>query len=63
MCVSSPEKTGVNLLLWYLGPAALLLALTGGFLYVRSRKNAPEGPARSALSAEEEKRLSELMGE
>ncbi|WP_417807273.1 cytochrome c-type biogenesis protein CcmH [Thioclava sp.] len=58
-----PEKSGANLLLWYLGPGALLLALIGGFFYVRSRRNASEGPASPALSSDEQARLKELMGE
>ncbi|KEO53059.1 cytochrome c-type biogenesis protein [Thioclava pacifica] len=58
-----PEKTGANLLLWYLGPGALIVALIGGFFYVRSRRNASEGPAAPALSEDEQKRLNELMGE
>lgn len=58
-----PEKTGANLLLWYLGPGALILALIGGFFYVRSRRNASEGPAAPALSEDEQKRLNELMGD
>ena len=58
-----PEKNGANLLLWYLGPGALLLALIGGFFYVRSRRNAAEGPAAPALSGDEQARLKELMGE
>jgi cytochrome c-type biogenesis protein CcmH len=58
-----PEKTGANLLLWYLGPGALFLALIGGFFYIRSRRNASEGPAAPALSSDEQARLKELMGE
>ncbi|OWY14497.1 cytochrome C biogenesis protein CcdA [Thioclava sp. F34-6] len=58
-----PEKRGANLLLWYLGPAALIVALIGGFFYVRSRRVASEGPAQPDLSDEERKRLEELMGE
>ncbi|KFE35954.1 cytochrome c-type biogenesis protein [Thioclava atlantica] len=58
-----PEKKGANLLLWYLGPGVLILALIGGFFYVRARRSAPETPTGPALSAEEEKRLKELMGE
>ncbi|QPZ92390.1 cytochrome c-type biogenesis protein [Thioclava electrotropha] len=58
-----PEKRGANLLLWYLGPGALIVALIGGFFYVRSRRAASEGPAQPDLSDDERKRLNELMGE
>ncbi|OWY03226.1 cytochrome c-type biogenesis protein [Thioclava sp. IC9] len=58
-----PEKRGANLLLWYLGPATLIVALIGGFFYVRSRRVVSDGPAQPDLSDEERKRLEELMGE
>ena len=34
-----PEKTGANLVLWYLGPAALIVALGGALIYLRSRRD------------------------
>ncbi|OCX61007.1 cytochrome C biogenesis protein CcdA [Thioclava sp. SK-1] len=55
-----PEKTGANLLLWYLGPAVLILALISGFIYLRGRSRSP-GPQIEQLSQEEEDRLRELM--
>ncbi|MDF1620903.1 cytochrome c-type biogenesis protein [Pseudothioclava nitratireducens] len=55
-----PEKTGANLILYWLGPVALLVALAGGVVYLRGRRRAAE-PAGPALSAEEEARLKELL--
>lgn len=55
-----PEKTGANLILYYTGPIALLLALGGVFVWMRTRRKDEAAPA-AALSAEEEKRLKELM--
>lgn len=57
-----PERSGANLILYYAGPVAFLLALIGAFFYLRGRKRAPEAPLGPALSAEEERRLKELMG-
>ncbi len=56
-----PERNGANLILYYAGPAAFVLALIGAFIYLRGRRNAPEPPTGPALSPEEQKRLSELM--
>ena len=57
-----PERTGANLILYYAGPVAFGLALIGAFVYLRGRKRAPEPQIGPALSADEEKRLHELMG-
>lgn len=57
-----PEKTGANLILYYAGPAAFVLALIGAFAYLRGRRRAPEAPVGPALTEAEEKRLRELMG-
>ncbi len=54
-----PTLTGANLFLWIAGPVLLLVALGGGVLYIRRRTAAPE-PA-SALSAEEEARLKQIL--
>ncbi|MCV2880176.1 cytochrome c-type biogenesis protein CcmH [Sedimentimonas flavescens] len=54
-----PEKTGANLILYYLGPVALLIAMGGAFVYLRGRRR-EDGPG-PGLSAEEEARLKELM--
>lgn len=55
-----PEKTGANLILYYTGPIALLIALGGVFFWMRGRRKEEASPA-TALSAEEEARLKELM--
>ncbi|PCD75654.1 cytochrome c-type biogenesis protein [Pseudothioclava arenosa] len=57
-----PEKTGANLILYYLGPVALLIAGIGGFIYLRRRGSAVEA-APQALDAEEERRLKELLAD
>lgn len=55
-----PEKTGANLVLWYLGPAVLLIALGGALVYLRNRRRDLNAPMVK-LSAAEEARLKELM--
>ncbi|MFC5736910.1 cytochrome c-type biogenesis protein [Sinirhodobacter huangdaonensis] len=55
-----PEKTGANLILYWTGPAVLLVALGGAFVWIRRRRR-EEPPAAKALSPEEEARLKELM--
>lgn len=55
-----PEKTGANLILYWTGPAVLLVALCGAFVWIRRRRR-EEPPAAKALSPEEEARLKELM--
>ncbi len=57
-----PEKTGANLVLWYLGPAALIVALGGALIYLRSRRRDLNTPV-AGLSADEEARLNELLGD
>ncbi|MEM1235427.1 MAG: cytochrome c-type biogenesis protein [Pseudomonadota bacterium] len=52
-----PSTEGANLLLWLLGPAALVLAV-GGVLIGRRR-----GAAEAPLSAEEEAALAALLAE
>lgn len=54
-----PTTRGANLLLWVAGPSLLIVALGGALVYLRRRQNAPQP---EALSAEEEARLSELLG-
>ena len=56
-----PTATGANVLLWWAGPALLLIAALGGGIYLRRRARAEE-PA-VGLSDEEEARLAELMRE
>lgn len=55
-----PEKTGANLILYWTGPAVLLVALGGAFVWIRRRRR-EEPAAAKALSPEEEARLKELM--
>ena len=55
-----PEKTGANLILYYAGPAVLLIALGGAFVYLRGRRTGSEAPVE-ALSEEEKARIDELM--
>ena len=54
-----PERRGANLILYWIGPAVLVVALGGIFLWLRGRRR-EEDPA-PALSAEEEARLRELL--
>lgn len=55
-----PTTDGVNMLLWISAPALFLIALISSGLYLRQRAATPE-TARDQLSAEEEKRLRELL--
>lgn len=54
----NPRRTGVNLVLWFAGPVALILAV-GYALLVRRRRPAPV----QDLSPEERARLRELLDE
>ncbi len=54
----SPPATGSTLILWFAGPAALLLGAGLAFAYARGRKSAP---ADSALSEAEEARVREIL--
>jgi cytochrome c-type biogenesis protein CcmH len=58
----TPRANGANLLLWLSGPALLLLGAGIGFAYVRGRRGAA-GRESEALSAEEARRLKEILGE
>lgn len=53
-----PLKTGSNIVLWAAGPLMLLVGLGLGVFFIRRRRVPAEG-----LSAEEEKRLSEILGD
>ncbi len=55
-----PTATGSNLALWLAGPAMLILGAGVAVAYLR-RRSAPEAP--DALSADEQQRLKELMGD
>ncbi len=56
----NPTTTGANLILWIAGPSALLVGLIGAGLYMRRRRSAPEVVV-PPLSADEEKRLTEIL--
>ncbi|GAA5069304.1 cytochrome c-type biogenesis protein CcmH [Roseibacterium beibuensis] len=57
-----PTFGGANILLWWAGPLLLLIGLGLAIGYLRRRSRA-EAPTESALSAEEEARLKEIMGD
>ena len=57
-----PNTSGANWLLWAAGPAMLLIAGGMGVLYLRGRARAP-ARAAAPLSAEEEARLRDILGE
>ncbi|MFN7002980.1 MAG: cytochrome c-type biogenesis protein CcmH [Roseinatronobacter sp.] len=57
-----PTTDGANILLWIAAPVLFLIALLSAGLYLRQRARAPE-PVNDRLSAEEEKRLRELLKE
>lgn len=57
-----PTATGSNLVLYVAGPAMLALGLLVAGFYIRSRRGR-EAPGAAALSAEEQARLKQIMGE
>nr|WP_074221474.1 cytochrome c-type biogenesis protein [Rhodovulum sp. ES.010] len=57
-----PMMTGTNVVLYAAGPAMLLLGLGVGLVYIRSRRGR-DAASSAALSAEEETRLKEIMGD
>ena len=56
----NPTSKGANLILWIAGPFMLVLGGGMAFAYVRRRRGLNE-PTAEALSAEEEKRLAEIL--
>lgn len=54
-----PERRGANLILYWIGPAVLVVALGGVLLWLRGRRREDDGAP--GLSAEEEARLKELL--
>lgn len=54
----NPKVEGANILLWLAAPLMLILAGGVAFVTIRGRANAP---AAEALSADEQKRLDEIM--
>lgn len=57
-----PRATGANLILWLAGPGMAVVGLGIGFAFIRSRRRSAE-PAPEALSEDERKRLSEILGD
>ncbi|MEI4487315.1 cytochrome c-type biogenesis protein [Frigidibacter sp. MR17.14] len=54
-----PVASGGNLILWYAGPAMLVLGLGIGFAFIRSRRRAE--PPADELSEAEKARLAEIL--
>ncbi|KQB12797.1 cytochrome c-type biogenesis protein [Rhodobacter capsulatus] len=54
-----PEHSGANLILYWIGPAVLVVALGGIFLWLRGRRR--DEDLAPVLSAEEEARLKDLL--
>ncbi|HSF62799.1 MAG TPA: cytochrome c-type biogenesis protein [Paracoccaceae bacterium] len=57
----NPPVSGANLVLWIAGPVMLLLGGGLAFAYLRRRRGTGEGAA--PLSAEEQRRLAEILKE
>lgn len=57
-----PTIGGSNWILWAAGPFMLLLAMLGGFTYLRGRDSS-RAPQEEALSQEEAARLREILKE
>jgi len=55
-----PTTDGANIILWVAAPVLFLISILSAGLYLRRRENAPE-PSKGGLSAQEEKRLKELL--
>ena len=55
-----PTTDGANIILWVAAPVLFLISILSAGLYLRRRENAPE-PSKGGLSAEEKKRLKELL--
>ena len=58
----SPRTSGSNWLLWAAGPLMLLIAMGIGMAYLRGRSAAPAS-TEAGLSADEARRLREIMDE
>ncbi|WP_299687002.1 cytochrome c-type biogenesis protein [uncultured Tateyamaria sp.] len=58
----TPRTSGANWLLWAAGPLMLLMAMGIGVVYLRGRSSAP-APTEAGLSADESRRLREIMDE
>ena len=57
-----PRADGANLILWITGPALFGVALLVGGAFVMGRRKAQTAP-ETGLSAEEEDRLSQILGD
>ena len=55
----NPTANGVNLILWFAGPAMLLTGIGTAALYLRRRRKSP--PQDAPLSDAEAKRLAEIL--
>ena len=58
----TPRTSGANWILWAAGPLMLLLSLGIGIAYLRGRSAAP-APTEAGLTADEARRLREIMDE
>jgi cytochrome c-type biogenesis protein CcmH len=56
----NPTSKGANLLLWIAGPLMLVVGAGVAGLYLRRRRNQPDGTT-DTLSEDEEKRLAEIL--
>lgn len=56
-----PERSGINLILYWTGPVVLALSIVGALVWLRGRRARADGPGPEALSPEEEARLRELL--
>jgi len=56
-----PTTKGSNILLWIAGPAMFIFALGGALVYLRSR--ARQKPDTTSLTADEQRRLDQLLKE
>ena len=56
----TPQRDGINLVLWLAGPLMLLMAGGVGVIYLRGRSRAPAS-GEAALSAEEQARLEDIL--
>ncbi len=56
-----PTFDGANLVLWLVGPAALLLALIGAWVYARGRNTPSVENGDGRLTDEEQARLDKLL--
>ncbi|WP_103334146.1 cytochrome c-type biogenesis protein [Pseudotabrizicola formosa] len=60
----NPRAEGANLILWLAGPGVFLLGAAGALVYIRRRGQpvATESATETALTADEQARLRDLIG-